>query len=53
MKRQPRGPRCPECGAVMHPGKTGDVVCSFRNDHANLKKRRAEAANKSAAKRKK
>lgn len=53
-KRQPRGPKCPVCKAVMHvPEGGGKPVCSFRDSHAAIIKMRLKAGQKSNEDRKK
>lgn len=53
-KRQPRGPKCPECGAVMHaPEGGGEPVCAFVKSHANSRKIQLRGGQKSNEGRKK
>jgi hypothetical protein len=39
-RRQPRGPKCPVCGAVMSGSE-----CAFKDSHASTLRNRAAAAN--------
>lgn len=43
-KRNPRGPKCPVCKAVMHvPEGGGEPVCSFVDSHKNTRKMQLRA----------
>lgn len=43
-RRNPRGPKCPECGAVMSGNE-----CAFTASHAAVKRKRAEQGNATSA----
>jgi hypothetical protein len=43
-RRNPRGPKCPECGAVMSGGE-----CAFTASHATIKQNRAARGNAASA----
>jgi len=47
QKRNPRGPRCKVCGAVMSPkDEGGEPICWHARNHAGILRARAAAANK-------
>lgn len=45
-KYESRGPKCPVCKAVMHPGKDGVLVCAFTDSHENSRKAQLTRAQK-------
>lgn len=53
-QRQPRGPKCPVCGARMHvPEGGGNPVCSFKDNHAEIVRAQIKAKQRAADARKK
>lgn len=50
VKRNPRGPKCQVCQAVMHvPEGKSEPECSFRDSHADILKMRARQADAQSA----